>query len=44
MLHTSFATIIRGLDRDLPPMCLYAKAPCVLLEEINRMAKEIEEA
>jgi hypothetical protein len=33
-MHTSFATITRGLDRDLPPM---------RLDEINRVDKETED-
>ena len=44
MLHLSFATTTRELDRELPPMCLYEKAKGATLDEINRMAREIEDA
>jgi hypothetical protein len=49
-MHQSFATTTRGLDRDLPPMRLYEKvkrlekAKGASLDEINRVARETEEA
>lgn len=44
MTPTSFATTTRGLNRDLLPMRLYEKAKGASMDEINRVAKEIEEA
>ncbi len=44
MPHNSFAAATRGLDRDLPPMRLYEKAKGATLDEINRVAKETEDA
>jgi len=44
MPHTSFATTTRGLNRDLLPMRLYEKAKGASLDEVNRVAKETEDA
>jgi hypothetical protein len=50
MLHESFATITRGLNRDLPPMRLYEKAKRLkiirgqTLDEINRATRQVIEA
>ena len=44
MTHTSFATTTRGLNRELPSMRLYEKARSTSLKEINRVARETEDA
>lgn len=44
MTHTSFTTTTRGLNRELPPMKLYEKAKGASLDEINKIARETEDA
>jgi|GEM_PF-5386128 len=40
-MHLSFATT-RGIDR-IPPMRLYEKVKDASLDEVNRVAREMEE-
>lgn len=40
-MHLSFATT-RGIDR-IPSMCLYEKVKDASLDEVNRVAREMEE-